>query len=707
MAASITHRGPDDSGTFVGGAIGLANRRLAIIDLSPAGHQPMTSDDGALRARLQRRALQLPRAARASSRRAGTRSARATDTEVVLRAYEEWGPACLERFNGMFAFAVWDARERELFARARPLRRSSRSTTPRSAGGCCSAPRSRRCSRPACRARVSPDGARRVLHLPERLLRPRRSSTACACCRPGTCSVAARDGVGGRALLGPRASSPDESCRRATSGSSELRAALRGGGRRGSSSATCRSAATSRAAWTPARSSRSRARRIPRLMTFTGGFDLASVNGLELVFDERADAERVASAFSTEHYEMVMHAGDMAWVLPELVWHLEDLRVGMCYQNHYIARLASKFVTVSLGGHRRRRALRRLPVALRPGRGRRRPGRVRARLLRLLEPPRPRRPSTADFFAPRACGRPSTAVAVRRLPRRARPGRAPRPASRRRCTSRRRRSCTACSSSRTASRWRTASRCACRSSTTSSSRSRAASRSRLQARERRRQAAPARGDARICSRTRSLEKRKQGFSPPDESWYRGPDDGRTSRSCCSTRGRSTAGTSSRRSSAACSTSTRDGRDEPPAADLVAALLRVVEPALHRRRAEDAPQRLARRHRAVRRRRSPPAPRGGDRRHARPLRPVRPRRARAHRATDGAAASARSSSGARFRSSASTTPRGPTGWSGTGARRSSTARTGFRRAALRPRPEPVAARPALRPARPVSRRSSGR
>jgi asparagine synthase (glutamine-hydrolysing) len=91
-------------------------------------------------------------------------------------------------------------------------------------------------------------------------------------------------------------------------------------------------------------------RRIPRLMTFTGGFDLRSVNGLELVFDERDDAETVASTFRTEHYEMVMHAGDMWWVLPELVWHLEDLRVGMCYQNHYIARLASKFVKVALAG---------------------------------------------------------------------------------------------------------------------------------------------------------------------------------------------------------------------------------------------------------------------------------------------------------------------------------------------------------------------
>ena len=85
-------------------------------------------------------------------------------------------------------------------------------------------------------------------------------------------------------------------------------------------------------------------------MTFTGGFDLESVTGFEAVFDERADAEAIARLGPTEHYTMVMHAGDMAWVLPELVWHLEDLRVGMAYQNHYIARLASKFVTVTLAG---------------------------------------------------------------------------------------------------------------------------------------------------------------------------------------------------------------------------------------------------------------------------------------------------------------------------------------------------------------------
>jgi len=91
-------------------------------------------------------------------------------------------------------------------------------------------------------------------------------------------------------------------------------------------------------------------KKIPRLMSFTGGFDLTSVSGLEATFDEREPAEFMSRFFGTEHYEMVMHSGDMAWVMPKIIWHLEDLRVGMCWQNYYIARLASKFVKVVLSG---------------------------------------------------------------------------------------------------------------------------------------------------------------------------------------------------------------------------------------------------------------------------------------------------------------------------------------------------------------------
>jgi asparagine synthase (glutamine-hydrolysing) len=86
------------------------------------------------------------------------------------------------------------------------------------------------------------------------------------------------------------------------------------------------------------------------LSTFTGGFDLSSASGLELGFDERAASEVMANQFKTEHYEIVLHAGDMEYILPSLIWHLEDLRVGQCYPNYYIARLAGRFVKVVLSG---------------------------------------------------------------------------------------------------------------------------------------------------------------------------------------------------------------------------------------------------------------------------------------------------------------------------------------------------------------------
>jgi asparagine synthase (glutamine-hydrolysing) len=89
---------------------------------------------------------------------------------------------------------------------------------------------------------------------------------------------------------------------------------------------------------------------MPRLQTFTAGFELSRVTGPEAGFDERRFAELVAYTFGTEHYEQVIKAGDIRWSLPRVVWHLEDLRLGMSYPNYYIARLASRFVKVCLSG---------------------------------------------------------------------------------------------------------------------------------------------------------------------------------------------------------------------------------------------------------------------------------------------------------------------------------------------------------------------
>jgi len=87
-----------------------------------------------------------------------------------------------------------------------------------------------------------------------------------------------------------------------------------------------------------------------RIFTFTTGFDLSEAAQHEVSFDEREQAEHMSNLLKTEHYECVLHAGDMEAVLEKLVWHLEDLRVGQCYPNYYTARLVSKFVKVVMSG---------------------------------------------------------------------------------------------------------------------------------------------------------------------------------------------------------------------------------------------------------------------------------------------------------------------------------------------------------------------
>ena len=89
---------------------------------------------------------------------------------------------------------------------------------------------------------------------------------------------------------------------------------------------------------------------IPWLNTFTVGFDLNSANGIELGFDERVKSEYMSYKFKTEHYEMVLKSGDMERCLSNFAYHLEEPRVGQSYPNYYAAKLASKFSKVVLGG---------------------------------------------------------------------------------------------------------------------------------------------------------------------------------------------------------------------------------------------------------------------------------------------------------------------------------------------------------------------
>jgi asparagine synthase (glutamine-hydrolysing) len=111
MTAAIAHRGPDASGFFESPAVHLGHRRLSILDTSERGTQPMRDASGRYLLvhngeiyNFQELRSQIDYAWRTG-----------TDTELILAAYQKWGPRCLERFAGMFAFAIWDTVDERLF----------------------------------------------------------------------------------------------------------------------------------------------------------------------------------------------------------------------------------------------------------------------------------------------------------------------------------------------------------------------------------------------------------------------------------------------------------------------------------------------------------------------------------------------------------------------------------------------------------------
>ena len=112
MSATIIHRGPDSEGTFVKGGVGLAARRLAIIDLE-GGDQPISNEDGTCTVVQNGEIYNFAELTR-ELERAGHRFRTRSDTETIVHAYEEWGLGFAERLRGMFAIAIWDARQRRL-----------------------------------------------------------------------------------------------------------------------------------------------------------------------------------------------------------------------------------------------------------------------------------------------------------------------------------------------------------------------------------------------------------------------------------------------------------------------------------------------------------------------------------------------------------------------------------------------------------------
>jgi asparagine synthase (glutamine-hydrolysing) len=349
MTDAIAHRGPDGEGFYVDGFIGLGHRRLAVIDLSSAGHQPMTTPDGQLVISYNGEIYNF-RELREELESLGYRFRSRTDTEVLLYAYAEWGEKVLERLNGMFAFAIWDKRRQELFlARDRygikPLYHTQRGHTFLFGSEVKAL-----LVHPAYAPRMDKEALLEYLTF-QNFFTDRTLFDGVRLLPAGCCASLALGG----SSLGPirrywdygfqERDDPGDAreyleeldrlfCRavnRQLVSDVDIGAYLSGGMDSGSITAVA-------------------ARRFPNLRSFTCGFDLHSASGLEIACDEREKAELMSYLFKTEHYEMVLKAGDMERVLPALTWHLEEPRVGQSYPNFYVAQLASKFVKVVLSG---------------------------------------------------------------------------------------------------------------------------------------------------------------------------------------------------------------------------------------------------------------------------------------------------------------------------------------------------------------------
>lgn len=350
MTDAIAHRGPDGEGQWIDGNVGLGHRRLAIIDLSPLGHQPMISADHRYAFSYNGEIYNF-RELRTELEAAGYSFRSQTDTEVAMVALAHWGSAALDRFNGMFAFALWDRKERRmLLARDRygikPLYIAQQGNNIWFAS--------------EQKAILSDTQFRRALDKPalleyftfQNIFTDRTLLQDIHLLPPG--HYLTIDLGGGKPELKRtrywdyRFREPDrpaskaeyveeldrlfrQAVNRQLVSDVELGSYLSGGMDSGSITAVAASL-------------------FPNLKTFTCGFDLSSASGIELGFDERVRAEAMSARFKTEHYEMVLKAGDMERCLPNLAWHLEEPRVGQSYPNYYAAKLAGKFVKVVMSG---------------------------------------------------------------------------------------------------------------------------------------------------------------------------------------------------------------------------------------------------------------------------------------------------------------------------------------------------------------------
>lgn len=348
MTGSIAHRGPDGDGHYIDGQVGLGHRRLSIIDLSSAGQQPMVTDDGRFVLSYNGEVYNF-RELRAELQSIGQQFHSRTDSEVVLKALAVWGVGALNRFNGMFAIALLDKQKRELLlARDRygikPIYYANLGNRLLFGSEVKAI-----LADTAYHTRVDKEGLLEYLTF-QNFFTDRTLFKGVRLLPLGSYIKVSIDGgestqvkywdysfeepegnISEQDYIEELDRLFQQAVNRQLVSDVDIGAYLSGGMDSGSVTAIAAS-------------------QLPYIKSFTCGFDLNSASGVELGYDERVTAEYMSYLFKTEHYEMVLKAGDMERVMSRLSWHIEEPRVGQSYPNFYAAQLASKFVKVVLSG---------------------------------------------------------------------------------------------------------------------------------------------------------------------------------------------------------------------------------------------------------------------------------------------------------------------------------------------------------------------
>lgn len=348
MTQALSHRGPDGEGFFIDKNIGLGHRRLAILDTSSKGAQPMMSHNGRwvivfngciynfqeLKKKLEKK---------------GHRFVSTCDTEVLVEGIDEYGIDFVKELNGMFAIAAWDKKTKSLF-----LSRDRFGVKPlyywfNGKSFVFGSEIKAILKHPDYHMSINLDALNEYFTFqnifgfytlfqginmlpPANLLKVDNTTRTIThnswwdydFSNPDNTMTFTEAKEETKRLLA-------QAVKRQMISDVPVGSYLSGGMDSGSITGLA-------------------SQHVDRLSTFTAGFELSKVTGIEATFDERRDAELLANHFKTEHYEQVINAGDLGWSLPRVVWHLEDLRLGMSYPNYYISRLASKFVKVCLQG---------------------------------------------------------------------------------------------------------------------------------------------------------------------------------------------------------------------------------------------------------------------------------------------------------------------------------------------------------------------